>query len=60
MNTWLTLEKLYDEVLRNVDSGVEIYHLYELIQITSTLWALVIIFVKIEITELHSQAGWEN
>lgn len=38
MNTRLTLEKLYDEVLRNTDSGVETYHLYELIQITSTLW----------------------
>lgn len=46
MNTQLALEKLYDNILRNMGSGVEISHLYELIQITSILWTLVIIFVK--------------
>lgn len=61
MNTWLTLEKPYDEVPRNMDSGLEIYHLYEIIQMTSILWELVIIFMKIEmITELHPQGGWKN
>lgn len=34
MNAWLPLEKPDDELLRDTDSGVEMYHLHEYVQMT--------------------------